>query len=236
MSNFISVVMPCLNEKETIGLCVEKAKKSLQENGFEGEIIVADNGSDDGSKEIARQKEARVIEVANRGYGNAYLGGLKEARGNFLLIADSDDTYDFSEMPKFIEKLKDGYEFVNGNRIGNLWSLKSLPVIHRYFGAIILSGFLNVFFRTGLTDAHCGMRAFTKDAYLKMGLASPGMEFASEMLIRAKGAGLKTTEVEIKYNPRSEGSKLNPLGDGWRHIKTILRFYFQGVNGDSARA
>lgn len=230
MPKFISVVMPCLNEKETIGLCVAKAIKSLSENRWSGEVVVADNGSTDGSAEIASKSGARVVQVAEKGYGAAYLGGLKAAVGDYLIIADSDNTYDFLEIPKFVERLDQGYEFVDGNRFGNLWSLKSLPVVHRYFGAIVLSLFLNFFFRTGLSDAHCGMRGFTKEAFQKMNLVCPGMEFASEMLIKAKKAGLKTTEVYISYNPRSEGSKLNPLQDGWRHVKTILKFYFARVD------
>lgn len=230
MSKFISVVMPCLNEKETIGLCIARALKSLSENQWSGEVVVADNGSTDGSAEIALKSGARVIHVSERGYGAAYLGGLKVALGDYLIIADSDDTYDFLEIPKFVQKLDQGYEFVNGNRLGNLWSLKSLPVIHRYLGAISLSLFLNLFFQTGLSDAHCGMRGFTKNAFQKMDLRAPGMEFASEMLIKAKKARLKTAEVFISYNPRSEGSKLNPIQDGWRHVKTILKFYLARVD------
>lgn len=222
--------MPCLNEKETIGVCVDKAKLSLKQNNIEGEIIIADNGSTDGSKEIALEKGATVVDVRQKGYGSAYLGGLDAARGDYIIIADSDDTYDFFQIPKFVSKLDEGFEFVNGNRLGNIWSVKALPTIHRYLGAIVLSFFLNIFFRTGLTDAHCGMRAFTKEAFRKMGLKSTGMEFASEMIIRGKQAGLKTAEVDISYNPRSEGSKLNPIPDGIRHIKTILKFYLSGIN------
>lgn len=222
--------MPCLNEKETLGLAVEKALKTLSDNGYAGEVIVADNGSTDGSKEIALEKKARVVEVPQKGYGSAYLGGLSATQGDYIIMADSDQTYDFLETPKFVEKLEQGFEFVNGNRFGNIWSLKALPTIHRYLGAIILSSFLNIFFRTGLTDAHCGMRGFTKEAFQKMDLKCPGMEFASEMLIKAKRVGLKTTEVPISYNPRSEGSKLNPIQDGWRHVKTILKFYFGRID------
>ena len=222
--------MPCLNEKETIVASLQKAFETLKKNQYSGEVIVADNGSTDGSRQIALEKGARVVDVRQRGYGAAYLGGLEKALGDYIIIADSDNTYDFSETPKFVEKLNQGYEFVNGNRIGNLWSLKSLPVLHRYLGAIVLSSFLNLFFRTGLTDAHCGMRGFTRKALQKMGLKCSGMEFASEMLIKAKKVGLKTTEVKIFYNPRSEGSKLNPIRDGLRHIKTILKFYLQGID------
>lgn len=221
--------MPCLNEKETIVICVENARKSLELSGLPGEVIVADNGSTDGSRQIALDKGAIVVDVKEKGYGSAYLGGLSFVSGDYIIIADSDDTYDFFEIPKFIKKLDEGYEFVNGNRFGNLWSFKTLPVIHRYFGAIVLSSFLNLFFRTGLTDAHCGMRGLTREALKKMDLKCKGMEFASEMLIKAKWAKLKTTEVEIKYNPRSEGSKLNPLRDGMRHVKTILGFYLKRI-------
>lgn len=230
MDKTISVVMPCLNEAATIGLCVQKAKQSLKQNNFSGEVIVADNGSNDGSQEIARAAGATVVSVKEKGYGSAYLGGLKAAGGDYIIIADSDDTYDLADLAKFVNKLEEGFEFVNGNRFDNIWSLNSLPVIHRYFGAIVLSSFLNLLFRTGLTDAHCGMRAFTKEALEKMKLKSPGMEFASEMLIKAKKLNLKTCEVKIAYAPRSQGSKLSPLNDGLRHVKTILRFYLQGVN------
>jgi len=222
--------MPCLNEKETIGICVENARKALAQSSLSGEVIVADNGSTDGSRQIALDKGATVVDVKEKGYGSAYLGGLHAANGEYIVIADSDDTYDFFEIPKFIKKLDDGFEFVNGNRFGNLWSLKALPVMHRYFGAIALSSFLNMFFWTGLTDAHCGMRGFTKEALNKMELKCTGMEFASEMLIKAKKVKLKTTEVEIKYNPRCEGSKLNPLRDGMRHVKTILKFYLNRID------
>jgi len=230
MNPKISIVMPCLNEKDTIGACLEKSFKAIKKNQYLAEVIVADNGSTDGSREIALEKGARIVEVKEKGYGAAYLGGLSKASGDYIIMADSDDTYDFSEIPKFVEQLDQGFEFVNGNRIGNLWSLKALPVLHRYFGAVVLSSFLNLFFRTGLTDAHCGMRAFTKEAYKKMGLKCSGMEFASEMLIKAKKAKLRTFEIKIFYNPRSEGSKLNPIKDGLRHVKTILKFYFQGTN------
>lgn len=230
MIKTISVVMPCLNEKDTIGVCVKNARKSLELNGLTGEVVVADNGSTDGSRQIALENGATIVDVKERGYGSAYLAGLSAATGDYIIIADSDDTYDFFEIPKFVKKLNDGYEFVNGNRFGNLWSLRALPVLHRYFGAIILSSFLNFFFWTGLTDAHCGMRGLTREALGKMELKCKGMEFASEMLIKSKKAKLKTTEVEIKYNPRSEGSKLNPIRDGIRHVKTILKFYFNRIN------
>lgn len=221
--------MPCLNERETIGACVRKARQSLSENNLSGEIVVADNGSTDGSKQIAKQEGARVVAVELKGYGAAYLGGLHSARGDYLIIGDSDDTYDFSLIPNFVAKLDEGFDFVNGNRLGNLLSLKSLPTLHRYLGAIVLSTFLNILFRTGLTDAHCGMRAFTRVAFQKMNLTCPGMEFASEMLIRAKRTHLKTAEIKIPYFPRSKGSKLNPLPDAARHIYTILLFYFHRV-------
>jgi len=220
----VSVVMPCLNEAETVGICVEKAIAALDVNNIRGEVVVVDNGSTDGSPAIASAAGARVVHQPLAGYGNAYLKGFEEARGRYILMADSDDTYDFSALPRFIEPLRQGYEAVMGNRFKGRILPNAMPWLHRYIGNPLLSGLLNLFFNTGIGDAHCGMRAFSQEAYLRMGLQTGGMEFASEMVINAAKAGLKMTEVPITYYPRKGESKLNSFQDGWRHLRFMLLY------------
>jgi len=220
----VSVVMPCLNEAETVGLCVEKAIAALDVNNIRGEVVVVDNGSTDGSPTIASAAGARVVHQPLAGYGNAYLKGFEEARGRYILMADSDDTYDFSALPRFIEPLRQGYEAVMGNRFQGRILPGAMPWLHRYIGNPLLSGVLNVFFKTGIGDAHCGMRAFTQEAYRAMRLQTGGMEFASEMVINAAKAGLNMTEVPITYYPRKGESKLESFRDGWRHLRFMLLY------------
>lgn len=218
----ISVVFPCLNEELTIGSCVLKAREAFQENGLRGEVVVCDNGSTDGSVIIAESMGARVVHQPARGYGNAYLKGIAAARGRYILMADSDDTYDLHELPRFLAPLRAGYDLVMGNRFAGQILPGAMPWSHQYIGNPVLSGILNLFFHTGVGDAHCGMRAFTREAYPRMRLRTGGMEFASEMVINAAQARLKIAEVPITYYPRLGDSKLHSLRDGWRHLRFML--------------
>ena len=218
----VSVVMPCLNEEETLGICIQKAQKTMKELDIQGEVVVADNGSTDASVEIAEGLGARVVHQPLRGYGAAYLAGLAAAEGQYIIMGDSDDTYDFTDLERFITPLRNGYDFVIGNRLKGKILRGAMPPLHRYIGNPVLTGFLNLLFRSGISDAHCGMRSFTQDAYQQMGLQTTGMEFASEMVINAKKADLKIEEIPITYYPREGESKLNSFRDGWRHLRFML--------------
>ena len=220
----VSVVLPCLNEEQTIGECVNKIKEVFVREGIKGEIIVADNGSLDRSAEIARSLGAVVVFESQRGYGAAYLRGLKEVKGKYIIIGDSDNTYDFFDIPKFLAALKQGYDFVIGSRFKGRILKGAMSWSHRYIGNPILSGICRVFFRTRLSDIHCGMRAFTFEAYRKMQLMTLGMEFATEMVVSALMNNLKIQEIPINYHLRKGESKLMPLADAWRHIRFMLLF------------
>ncbi len=221
----VSVVMPCLNEEETIGICVEKAINELKRLNIKGEVVVSDNGSKDKSIEIAKSKGARVIHQNKRGYGNAYLKGFEEAKGRIIIMGDSDNTYDFSDLKPFIYPiLVEGYDMVMGSRLRGKILPGAMPWLHRYIGNPFLSWFLNILFHTNISDSHCGMRSFTKDAYNKMHLTLPGMEFASEMVIKASKARLKIAEHPIIYYPREGKSKLHSFRDGWRHMRFMLMY------------
>ena len=218
----VSVVMPCLNEEETLGTCIQKAQKTMKELDIQGEVVVADNGSTDTSVEIAEGLGARVVHQPLRGYGAAYLAGIAAAQGQYIIIGDSDDTYDFTDLERFITPLRCGSDFVIGNRLKGKILRGAMPPLHRYIGNPVLTGFLNILFRSGISDAHCGMRAFTQEAYQQMELQTTGMEFASEMVINAKKADLKIEEIPITYSPRKGESKLNSFRDGWRHLRFML--------------
>jgi glycosyltransferase involved in cell wall biosynthesis len=218
---FVSVVIPCLNEAQSIEESVLRARRALEENGFRGEVIVADNGSTDGSPELAAAAGARVVEEKRRGYGSAYLAGFAAARGDYIVMADADLTYDFAEIPRFVEQLEAGAELVMGNRMANI-KPGAMPWHHRYIGNPLLTGTLNLFFRTGVSDAHCGMRAVRRQVLPQLDLRSPGMEFASEMVIRAAKLELDIREIPIEYHPRAGESKLSSFRDGWRHLRFLL--------------
>jgi glycosyltransferase involved in cell wall biosynthesis len=219
----ISVVMPCLNEAESVGICVQKALIGIQRTGLRGEVIVADNGSSDGSPEIARAAGARVVQQPARGYGNAYLKGFAEARGRFIVMGDSDDTYDFTELGALIQPLADGTsDYVLGSRFGGEILKGAMTWSHRYVGNPILTGVLNRFFGLKSSDAHSGMRAFTREALDRMSLCCEGMEFASEIVVKAARAELRVGEVPIQYRPRIGESKLNGVRDAWRHLRFML--------------
>lgn len=220
----ISIVLPCLNEADAIGGCLETIKQVIAAHRLSAEIVVVDNASTDRSAEIARVHGARVVSQPVRGYGNAYLKGFAEARGRYIVMADADNTYDFTEIAAFIAPLRQGYDLVMGNRFTGRMAPGAMTWSHRYIGNPILSGLLNLLFHTGIRDAHCGMRAFTRDAYQRMHLRTGGMEFASEMVINAAKAGLRLTERPIAYHPRIGESKLNSLRDGWRHLRFMLLY------------
>lgn len=220
----VSVVMPCLNEAEGVGICVEKALRALDEMGVSGEVVVADNGSTDGSREIAAAAGARVVHEERKGYGSAYLKGLSEARGRYLVMGDADNTYDFSDLERFIEPLRDGADMVMGTRLKGEILPGAMPWTHRWIGNPILSGMLKLFFNTRISDSHCGMRSFTCEAYKRMNLRTTGMEFASEMVVSALREKLDVREIPITYHPREGESKLSGLRDAWRHVRFMLLF------------
>jgi glycosyltransferase involved in cell wall biosynthesis len=217
----VSVVIPCLNEEENIERCVRAAREALDAAGLSGEVIVVDNASTDRSAELAEAAGATVLFEPRRGYGSAYLAGFAAARGKYIVMADADLTYDFGEIPKFVAQLEAGAQLVMGNRMNNI-KPGAMPWTHRYIGNPLLTGVLNLFFRTGVSDAHCGMRALRSDVLDTLDLRTTGMEFASEMVIRAAKAKLAIAEVEIEYHPRGGESKLSRFRDGWRHLRFLL--------------
>ena len=217
----VTVVIPCLNEEENITECVTRALTTMRDAGIDGEVVVADNASEDRSAELATAAGARVVAEPRRGYGSAYLAGFNAARGKYLVMADADLTYDFSEIPKFVEHLEGGSELVMGDRMDNIHP-GAMPWLHRYVGNPILTGILNLFFRTGVSDAHCGMRALRRDVLPRLDLRTTGMEFASEMVIRASKEKLRISEFPIEYHPRGGESKLSSFRDGWRHLRFLL--------------
>jgi glycosyltransferase involved in cell wall biosynthesis len=217
----VSVVIPCLNEAENIERCVALARQGLDAGGFRGEIIVVDNASEDDSAELARAAGATVVQERRRGYGSAYLAGFSAARGRYIVMADADLTYDFNEIPRFVRELEEGADFVVGDRMDNIHP-GAMPWLHRYVGNPVLSGVLNLFYRTGVKDAHCGMRGLRRDILPRLDLRSTGMEFASEMVIRAAKEELAIRQFPIEYHPRAGESKLSSFRDGWRHLRFLL--------------
>ncbi|MEW6008119.1 MAG: glycosyltransferase family 2 protein [Candidatus Omnitrophota bacterium] len=220
----ISIIFPCLNEAETVKECIDKSFAVLKNLGVSGEVIVIDNGSTDNSYEIAKSTDARVVKELRRGYGSAYLRGFQEARGKYLVMADMDNSYDISQIPEFVKELKDGYDFVIGSRFKGKILSGAMPWTNRYIGNPILSFILRLFFHTQISDAHCGMRAITKEAYQRLSLHTTGMEFASEMIVSALREKLNIKEIPITYWPRKGKSKLNPIKDAWRHMRFMLLY------------
>jgi glycosyltransferase involved in cell wall biosynthesis len=217
----VSVVIPCLNEAENIEVCVAAALGALRDGAISGEVLVVDNASEDDSAALAAAAGARVVSEPRRGYGSAYLAGFAAASGKYIVMADADLTYDFNEIPRFVAELNDGAELVMGDRMDNIQP-GAMPWLHRYIGNPLLSGLLNFFFRTGIKDAHCGMRALRRDVLPRLDLRTTGMEFASEMVIRASKEHLKIAEFPIEYHPRGGESKLSSFRDGWRHLRFLL--------------
>lgn len=220
----VSVIMPCLNEEMSVGICIDKCFRVFDENGINGEVVVADNGSVDLSREIVLKSRARLADEPKKGYGNAYLRGFSEARGKYLIMGDSDDTYDFSDLKKFIDPLKSGYDFVIGTRLkGKIEGGDgTMPWLHRFVGNPVLTFILRTLFKVNLSDVYCGMRSMTREAYEKLHLQATGMEYALEMIINTKKAGLKVKEVPIEYGLRRGESKLRTFRDGWRSLRFML--------------
>jgi glycosyltransferase involved in cell wall biosynthesis len=220
----LSVVMPCLNEARTVGICVEKAVRTMRELNINGEVVVVDNGSTDGSVEIAEKAGARVVCHGLKGYGNALRRGFTEARGKFIIMGDADDSYDFTDLGRFVEKLREGAELVMGNRFAGEIKPGAMPWLHKWFGNPVLSAIVKLLFRTRIGDSHCGMRGFRKDAVTRMNLQMPGMELASEMVIKSNLAGLKVEEIPITLWPDGRGRRphLRSFRDGWRNLRFML--------------
>jgi glycosyltransferase involved in cell wall biosynthesis len=220
-AHLLSVVIPCLNEAVNIELCVALALAAMAGAGIAGEVIVADNGSDDGSAELAERSGAYVVHQPVRGYGSAYRAGFAAARGRYIVMADADLTYDFADIPRFVAELQDGADMIVGDRMRNIHP-GAMPWHHRYIGNPLLSRFLNLLFHTGVNDAHCGMRGFRRDRLEALQLRTTGMEFASEMIVRAAKEKLDIREIPIEYHPRGGESKLSSFRDGWRHLRFLL--------------
>ncbi|HJT63777.1 MAG TPA: glycosyltransferase family 2 protein [Candidatus Limnocylindria bacterium] len=218
----VSIVMPCLNEEETVGVCVTKARTWLSTSGFEGEVIVVDNGSTDRSIEVASRAGARVVHEPTPGYGQAYQRGFAEARGEFIVMGDSDDTYDFSNLTPLLEPLNRGSDLVLGNRFAGGIAEGAMPWAHRYIGSPIINFLIRLFIGTDIGDSQSGLRAFRGNLAERLRLRSGGMEFASEMIVRAARAGLTITEVPAPYAIRQGESKLSTFRDGWRHLRFLL--------------
>lgn len=222
----VSVVIPCLNEANSIAVCVNKARQAICESELRGEVIVADNGSTDGSVEIAETNGARIVHVAEGGYGSALKAGIKSTCGTYIVMGDADDSYDFGEVPKFIEKLRQGFDLVMGNRFAGGIKRGAMPPLHRYFGNPGLSWLANVLFDAGVGDSYCGMRGFSKELYEKLDLRSSGMEFALEFVIKASQLGARITEIPIILWPDKRGRPphLRSFRDGWRSLRFMLLY------------
>lgn len=220
----LTILMPCLNEAETLETCIKKAKTYLETSGVEGEILIADNGSTDGSQEIARRCGARVTDVAERGYGAALIGGCQAARGKYVIMGDADDSYDFLHLDPFMEKLREGYDLVMGNRFKGGIEPGAMPPLHRYLGNPVLSFIGRLFYPSDIGDFHCGLRGYNRESMMKLGLRTTGMEYASEMVVKATLYKLKIAEVPttLKKDGRSHAPHLRSFRDGWRHLKFLL--------------
>jgi hypothetical protein len=216
--------MPCLNEAETLAVCIRKAQAFLARSGIAGEVIIADNGSTDGSRQIANAMGARLVGVEMRGYGAALIGGIAAARGRYIIMGDADDSYDFSDLQPFLTALRSGGELVMGNRFAGGIQPGAMPMLHRYLGNPVLSFLGRRFFKSAIGDFHCGLRGFSRDAIGKLGLRSPGMEFASEMVVKAVLHGLDVRQVPTRLAPdgRSRPPHLRTWRDGWRHLRFLL--------------
>ena len=222
----LSILMPCLNEAETLATCIGKAKRYLVENNIAGEIIIADNGSTDGSQEIAKSMGARVIHVRQKGYGSALRGGILSATGQYVIMADADDSYDFSNLNPFIYKLRQGYDLVMGNRFKGGIKPGAMPFLHKYLGNPVLTWIGKLFFASPCSDFHCGLRGFRREAIEQLDLRTTGMEFASEMVVKATLNKMRITEVPTTLSPdgRSRPPHLNTWRDGWRHLRFLLLY------------
>jgi glycosyltransferase involved in cell wall biosynthesis len=222
----LTILMPCLNEAETLEVCIAKALGFLERSGIDGEVVIADNGSTDGSQELAERAGARVVPVAEKGYGNALLGGIRAARGQFVIMGDADDSYDFSGLEPFVERLRAGADLVMGNRFAGGVEPGAMPALHKYIGNPVLSFIGRTFFGTRIRDFHCGLRGFRRDRLLALDLHTTGMEFASEVVVRSVLAGYDVTEVPttLSKDGRSRPPHLRSFRDGWRHLRFLLLY------------
>ena len=233
----ISIIMPCLNEAETLETCIIKAQWFIAENDIAGEVIIADNGSTDGSQAIAKRLNARVVDVPDKGYGSALKGGIAAAKGKYIIMGDADDSYDFSNLNPFIKKLRNGYDLVMGNRFRGGIESGAMPFLHRYLGNPVLTGIGKLLFGSPCNDFHCGLRGFRKDAISDLNLQTTGMEFASEMVVKATLHKMQISEVPTTLSPdgRSRPPHLNTWRDGWRHLRFLLMysprwlFFYPGI-------
>lgn len=234
----LSFVIPCLNEEKTLATCIKKAKKFIEREGVIAEIIIADNGSTDASTEIALAEGAKVVDVSRKGYGAAISGGIKAAQGRYVIMGDADDSYDFENLDAFLKELRAGAELVMGDRFAGGIDRKAMPFLHRYLGNPVLSFLGRLFFKSSIRDFHCGLRGFNRKSIIKLNLTCPGMEFASEMVVKASLQGLKINEVPttLKKDGRDRPPHLNTWKDGWRHLKFLLiyspkwLFFFPGIS------
>lgn len=226
MTPELSVVMPCLNEAETLAICIQKAQAFFEREAVVGEVVIADNGSSDGSQQIATSLGARVVAVPLKGYGNALKGGITAAKGTYVIMGDADDSYDFNSLMPYLEKLREGYDLVMGNRFKGGIKKGAMPFLHKYLGNPVLSFIGRLFFKAKIGDFHCGLRGFSKSAFEQMELKTSGMEFASEMIVKASLKNLKITEVPTVLSPdgRSRPPHLNTWPDGWRHLRFLLLY------------
>lgn len=222
----LTILMPCLNEAETLEVCITKAKNYLEKAGISGEVLIADNGSTDGSQQISTGLGARVVPVPEKGYGAALLGGIAAARGRYIIMGDADDSYEFSKLDAFVERLRDGADLVMGNRFQGGISAGAMPPLHKYLGNPVLSFLGRLFFKIKVGDFHCGLRGFNAESIKKLDLRTTGMEFASEMVVRSSLAGLRMDEVPTTLKPdgRSRPPHLRSWRDGWRHLKFLLMY------------
>jgi len=222
----LTILMPCLNEAETLAICIKKAMGFLERSGVAGEVVIADNGSTDGSQQIAESLGARVAPIASRGYGAALIGGIRAARGRYVIMGDSDDSYDFSRLDGFVEKLREGWELVMGNRFQGGIAPGAMPPLHKYLGNPVLTATGRILYGSPSGDFHCGLRGFDRDAILGLDLDLPGMEFASEMVVKATIRHLRITEVPttLSKDGRSRPPHLRSWRDGWRHLRFLLLF------------
>jgi glycosyltransferase involved in cell wall biosynthesis len=223
---FVTVLMPCLNEAETLEICIKKAQKFFIQSNINGEVLIADNGSNDGSQDIAAQLNSRIVHIKEKGYGSALRGGIDAAKGEYIIMGDADDSYDFSDLTLFIDKLKQGYELVMGNRFKGGIKKGAMPPLHQYLGNPVLTWIGRLFFPSPCGDFHCGLRGFRKDAIKSLNLRTTGMEFASEMVVKASLYRMRITEVPIILYPdgRSRPPHLRSWRDGWRHLRFLLLF------------
>lgn len=222
----LSIIMPCLNEAETLAICIGKARDYLERHKIAGEVLIADNGSSDGSQEIATNSGARVVPIPERGYGSALRGGIAAAKGQYIIMGDADDSYDFTNLSPFLEKLRQGYDLVMGNRFQGGIKPGAMPVLHKHLGNPVLTWLGRLFFGSPCGDFHCGLRGFSKQAIEQLNLRTTGMEFASEMVVKASLYGLKITEVPTTLSPdgRSRPPHLKTWRDGWRHLRFLLMY------------